>query len=231
MCITEEFWWCSSAQAVTGNHVEECLLGANSVHGYCCRMVHTTEEVSAAALANKDRLKIQKTARDFVMRVTSISGISSAACVPDGALFSTSLPCVVCLLSVHRALDCSTPCRDPCCTPYLLTVRNTRGRQHPRMTGPKTARACWGQPQGRQSALPERLTGTAGANALAGSFSCCAGLWELLQGKRGDQIQPTPEDAKQETEMVLFDVVENLLQKTSTSPSEVRAPRHACHTR
>ena len=66
---------------------------------------------------------------------------------------------------------------------------------------------------------------------MSASVSCCAGLWELLQGKRGDQIQPTPEDAKQETEMVLFDVVENLLQKTSTSPSEVRAPRHACHTR
>ena len=27
--------------------------------------------------------------------------------------------------------------------------------------------------------------------------------------------------------MVLFDVVENLLRKTSTSPSEVRLPRHA----
>ena len=60
--------------------------------------------------------------------------------------------------------------------------------------------------------------------AVQACGSCC-------RGKRGDQIQPTPEDAKQETEMVLFDVVENLLQKTSTSPSEVRAPMHACHTR
>ena len=91
-------------------------------------------------------------------------------------------------------------------------------------------RACWGQMQERQLALPKKWTDTAAAGAFVGSFSCCAGLWELLQGKRGDQIQPTPEDAKQETEMVLFDVVENLLQKTSTSPLEVRAPMHACHT-
>ena len=72
-------------------------MAADNMHGCCPRMVHTTEEVSAAALANKDRLKIQKTARDFVMRVTSISGISSAACVPDGGLCRTRISCLNCL--------------------------------------------------------------------------------------------------------------------------------------
>ena len=106
--------------------IEECLSGANSVCGCCPRMVHTTEEVSAAALANKDRLKIQKTARDFVMRVTSISGISSAACVPDGALISTRLSCLDRLLSTHGAAKRSTPCRDLCCMWQLLLGRYTR---------------------------------------------------------------------------------------------------------
>ena len=84
------------------------------------------------------------------------------------------------------------------------------------------------QAQGLESAFPGKATDIATVSMTVASVSCCAGLWELLQGKRGDQIQPTPEDAKQETEMVLYDVVENLLQKTSTSPSEVKFSRHAC---
>ena len=92
--------------------MKECLLAADSMHGCCPRMVHTTEEVSAAALANKDRLRIQRTARDFVMRVTSISGISSAACVPDGGLLPTRLSCLDHLLSAHSPAERGTPCRD-----------------------------------------------------------------------------------------------------------------------
>ena len=92
---------CSSTQAGARYHIEECLLAADCMHGCRPRMVHTTEEVSAAALANKDRLKIQKMARDFVVRVTSISGISSAACVPDGGLSGIRLSCLVRLVSTQ----------------------------------------------------------------------------------------------------------------------------------
>ena len=101
------------------------------------------------------------------------------------------------------------------------------------MTRPNTVLVFW-LVQGKRRNLSRCVLegiGTAIAFAIVASVTCCAGLWELLQGKRGDQIQPTPEDAKQETEMVLSDVVENLLQKTKTSPLEVRAPRHACHPR
>ena len=37
-------------------------------------------------------------------------------------------------------------------------------------------------------------------------------------------MRPTPEDAKAETEMIIYDVVGNLLQKTDTKPSEVINP-------
>ena len=42
-----------------------------------------------------------------------------------------------------------------------------------------------------------------------------------MQGQAGDKLRPTPADAKAETETIIYDVVENLLKKTSTKPSEV----------
>ena len=49
----------------------------------------------------------------------------------------------------------------------------------------------------------------------------CAGLWELFQGKRGDATNPTLADAQAETELIIFDFVDNLLKKTNTDPLEV----------
>ena len=47
-----------------------------------------------------------------------------------------------------------------------------------------------------------------------------AAIWELIQGKRQKQV-PTLQDAQDETEMILFDVVSNLLETTNTNPLEV----------
>ena len=46
----------------------------------------------------------------------------------------------------------------------------------------------------------------------------------MMQGRAGGKVRPTPEDAKAETEMIIYDVVGNLLQKTDTKPSEVINP-------
>lgn len=43
----------------------------------------------------------------------------------------------------------------------------------------------------------------------------------MMQGRAGSKERPTPEDAKAETEMIIYDVVSNLLQKTDTKPKEV----------
>ena len=50
---------------------------------------------------------------------------------------------------------------------------------------------------------------------------CAAGIWELMQGKR-EKLEPTLKDAQDETEMVIFDAVENLLKATNTDPQEAR---------
>ena len=46
----------------------------------------------------------------------------------------------------------------------------------------------------------------------------------MMQGRAGSKERPTPEDAKAETEMIIYDVVSNLLQKTDTKPKEVSCP-------
>ena len=46
-----------------------------------------------------------------------------------------------------------------------------------------------------------------------------AGIWELMQGKR-ERLEPTLKDAQDETEMVIFDAVENLLKTTNTAAQE-----------
>ena len=40
-----------------------------------------------------------------------------------------------------------------------------------------------------------------------------------MQGKR-ERLEPTLKDAQDETEMVIFDAVENLLKTTNTAPQE-----------
>ena len=57
---------------------------------------------------------------------------------------------------------------------------------------------------------------------------CCAAVWQMMQGRAGSKKRPTPEDAKAETEMIIYDVVSNLLQKTDTKPKEVSHP-HRLH--
>jgi hypothetical protein len=47
-----------------------------------------------------------------------------------------------------------------------------------------------------------------------------------MQGKR-EKPDPTLKDAQDETEMVIFDAVDNLLKTTNTDPQEVRARRRA----
>ncbi len=46
----------------------------------------------------------------------------------------------------------------------------------------------------------------------------------MMQGRAGSKERPTPEDAKAETEMIIYDVVSNLLHKTDTKPKEVSHP-------
>ena len=53
---------------------------------------------------------------------------------------------------------------------------------------------------------------------------CCAAVWQMMQGRAGSKERPTPEDAKAETEMIIYNVVSNLLQKTDTKPQEVNCP-------
>lgn len=44
-----------------------------------------------------------------------------------------------------------------------------------------------------------------------------------MSGKR-QKMDPTTQDAQEETEMIIFDVVGNLLKTTNTSPAEVPLP-------
>ena len=48
-----------------------------------------------------------------------------------------------------------------------------------------------------------------------------------MNGKR-QKMDPTTQDAQDETEMIIFDVVGNLLKNTNTSPAEVPVLQHSC---
>ncbi|CAK0731645.1 hypothetical protein CVIRNUC_000023 [Coccomyxa viridis] len=67
--------------------------------------------------------------------------------------------------------------------------------------------------------------------AVSGITSACGvpePVWQMMQGRAGSKERPTPEDAKAETEMIIYDVVSNLLQKTDTKPKEIDAVIVSC---
>ena len=49
---------------------------------------------------------------------------------------------------------------------------------------------------------------------------CAAEIWELLTSDT-DKRRPSLQDAQDETEEVLFDIVGKLLKRTNTKPTEV----------
>ena len=65
-----------------------------------------------------------------------------------------------------------------------------------------------------------RVAATSGVGTDTAFPPAC---WELLRGKRGGAMEPTLQDAQDETEMVIFSAVSDLFESTGTHPSEVRA--------
>ena len=51
---------------------------------------------------------------------------------------------------------------------------------------------------------------------------CCAAWWAMWNGKsKRGKIDVTLQDCQEESEMIMFDVVENVLKKTSIDPKKV----------
>ena len=156
-----------------------------------CRMIHTVDEVESVTFANRDKLKIDKGAHDFTRRIAKISGVGDRNAAPDGT-------CSVPLTPISRLLGAKDVV--PAFCPSVLTLP---------VFFPERC-SCWYSCQSRMAA------------ACLTQDVCYAALWNMinLKSKKG-KIDPSLQDCQEETEMIMFDVVENVLKKTSIDPKKV----------